>query len=211
MKIMYHPRLPKAERLILDLVRDAHDQQLLPAELQSLSLPAIEMGRPHLVREISLRDLAAGADLDDAEVAGVRYLLRDGRTTSAAVDLAVDGDGPDELSVDAADRSASIQALVSGEHVHRVDRILQRIEAPATKGARMSALSLLRCRGLNVDALVLEPIGGGEAQIFPLHHGPAPLRERAYDERAFFDALQPEAERVLDQYARDRSGESRVG
>lgn len=205
MKIMQKKGLPDADRLIRELVHGAHDQGLLQSELQEAALSEIESGMPHEIREISLRDLAEGKGLDHAVVTGLRYLIRSGQTPSAAVDLgtgAIDDDDQGDIEID---------ALVEGEQIRRVGQTLKRIEAHASPNVpEDGVLSLLRCRGLNLEVLVMESEGGGKAQLFPLLPGLAPLKERVYSELAFRKAIQPEARRVLAEHPRSR-GESVVG
>lgn len=203
MKIMQKHNLPAVDHLVRNLVQGAHDQGLLSSDLQDVALSDIESGMLHEIREISLHDLAEGGGFQHAVPTGLRCLLRSGRTTSAAVDL--------DTGTVHDDGDVEIEGLVEGDQIRHVGQTLQRINAHSpSSGGDAGVLSLLRCRALNLEVLVMEPEGGGKPLVFPLLPGLAPLKERVYSELAFRKAIQPEARRVLAEYSR-ASGESLEG
>ncbi|AJC46685.1 hypothetical protein [Xanthomonas sacchari] len=198
MNIIPDDRLPDAQPLVMALVADALAQSLAPASLQGVAVSAITADTPHAILEIALQDLADGHGLDKAVRTGMRYLLRRGKNqvaVAAAVDVGFNQAGT------APNRTKSLSA---GDGMTPLGEALARAVAYAPPGATANAdaeLSLLRCRGVNVQALVLVPESGGEATVFPFV-GMQASKSGHYTEKAFFDALRPQAlraRRVFDQ------------
>lgn len=189
MKITPNPRVPAGGSVLRAYLAELHEGGIAPDGLQNSSLDAIEAGLPHYVRDISLDELAAGgADLGAAAITGVRYLLRGEEGLCAAADL---GLAPDHKHVD------RVKALISGVHIKRLEQSLDQVERYAS--TQEAEMSLVHCRGINLDVLLLHP-RNGDKLVFPLLNGAPSLKGHVYLEREFLDAVQPEARRALKRH-----------
>ncbi|MET0549128.1 MAG: hypothetical protein ABW002_07655 [Xanthomonas sp.] len=201
MNIIPDDRLPDAQPMVMALVADALAQSLAPASLRGVAASAITADTPHPIMDIALHDLAAGHGLDKAVRTGMRYLLRRGKNQVAVAAVA---DVGFNQSGTAPNR---VKSLSAGEGMTWLGEALARATDHASTGAVVNAeLSLLRCPGINVQALVLVPESGGEATVFPFV-GMQASKGGPLTASAFFDALRPHAlraQRAFDQAHRGR-------
>lgn len=199
MNITQNPSLPHGGAHVARFLEELHGRSLAPEELQQHPLSAIEAGLPHYIRETSLQAVATGnLPLDQAEVTGMRYLLRGPLDLAAAIDLALTAGASDV---------ARVAALIHGEQIRRLDQALHQVEAH--QASYSAELSLLRCRGLNLEALLLSS-PERETLVFPLLTGTPPLKGQVYKESDYRNALLPEAQRALAQYNAAGGGEAAV-
>jgi len=208
MKIIPNDGLPSGQTQVMALVAEALAQTIAPPSLQRFAVSAISADTPHAILEISLQDLADGQGLAKATRTGMRYLLRGAK---AQVAVAAVADVGFNKAGNAVNR---VKSLTGGEGLNRLGEALARAAAyPSPDTATTVELSLLRCRGVNVEALVLAPESGGEATLFPFIGNVGSLKGSAYTETAFFDALRPEARRVRNAFeqAGSRGSEPPVG
>lgn len=200
MKIIPDEHLPNGEPQVMALVTEALAQSVAPPSLKRFAPSSISADTPHAILEIGLQALAEGQRLAHAQNTGVRYLLRGAKTQVAVA--AVADVGLDKLGT-AVNR---VTALTAGDGMTGLSEALARIAAyPSPDTAASATLSLLRCRGLNLQALVLTPKHDpGNKMLFPFAATLPSLKGGAYAEVAFFNALLPEARRVLKASLQDR-------
>ncbi|WOS41153.1 hypothetical protein [Xanthomonas rydalmerensis] len=202
MKIVPNPNLPDATAQVVALVADALAAAVAPPGLQGVSAEQIGIETPHAILELALQDLADGRGLDSATRTGLRYLLRNPKAADAIAAVADVGIGRSNPA------ALWVKSLSHGAWSSRLASALARMAAyPAPETAGSVELALLRCRGVNVEALVALPTAGGHAMVFPFISAVPAVQGGAYRESAFFDALWPEARRAQRVFARSRPDE----
>ncbi|WP_454831628.1 hypothetical protein [Pseudoxanthomonas wuyuanensis] len=197
MDIISNPSIPHGGAMVARFLEELHGRGLAHEELQQHPLSSIEAGLPHYIRETTLQDMAAGATpLDQAPISGMRYLLRGPLDVAGAVDLALTAGGTD---------ATRVAGLIGGEQIHRLNQALRRLDEHSAN--YRAELSLLRCRGLDLEALLLSS-PGQETLVFPLLTGGPSLKGHVYKEAEYRKALQHEAQRALKQFGADGDGEN---
>lgn len=195
MKIVPNQSLPAAQPQVMALVAEALANSVAPPGLQGLRAEQVVTDTPHAILDLSLQDLANGQGLGSATRAGIRYLLRNPKTPDAVAAVA-------DVAIGRSDGAPLwVKSLSHGDWSSRLTSALARIVAYPAPGAGGSVeLALLRCRGVNVEALVALPVGG-EAMVFPFIGTVPAVQGGAYRASAFFDALWPEARRAQQAFA----------
>jgi len=146
---------------------------------------ALALAAPHDVYALGLADVAAGATLAAATLVGRRFLVMEGPTAIASVEIAASG------------APARFEAN-EGPYVAATADALARAESDPLVAAGSFELRLLRIPALYAMALWLSDDDGRSDLLFPLAPAPAPLDARgSVGEHELLELLRPAARERL--------------